>query len=310
MAKKNSLPSTWKRIPTEKLLGRGPCKIRHAFHSAPIYGKSKLINLLVLPLSLEVDDRLEDQLIKLRDYILSSECMLVVISEEEQSRLLADMGQFIEDCLLIDSSDFLWITCSRDQGYKTMIDSEAFEDLHTVIYDLWKGILRYDGPTIGLQQVNLELMQDECWKCHKPMMTVTGLVFPNVQLERWDNADWLYYNQLLPLSDLKGDNARSIQQFVDLIRTVDTTITPVGNRYSNTEQASYTAASCPHCKALRGDFHVADYRMQYLHSLESRIDGHLKYYSISLRIDQELIESLMNGCEFCDHTCACGWKRE
>lgn len=304
-----AIPATWKKIPTEKLPGKGSFKISHAFHSSPLYGRSRLINLLVLPLSLEINEGSEDQLIELRDYILSKDATLVVISEEKKSGALGDTGQFIDECLQINSAGFLWIVCGRDQHYRTRIGSDVFEDLHIVIHDLWQGALYYDGPSAGLQQVNLELMQDVCWKCHKPMITVTGLVFPNTQLPRWGNPDWLYYNTLLPLAELNGENARSIEQFVHLLRKADTTITPVKYRHSRTREESYFMASCPHCKAKRGDFYVEDDRLQYLHSLESRITGHLKYFSISLNIDQESIDLLMDGYEGCDHTCICGWRR-
>lgn len=304
-----AIPASWKKIPTEKLLGKGRFKIRHAFHSSPLYGQSRLINLLVLPLSLEIDERAEIQLIELRDYILSKGAMLIVISEEQKSNSLGNTGQFISESLRINSRCFVWLVCSRDQNYRTNIDSDVFEDLDKVIHDLWNGVLYYDGPSAGLQQVNLELMLDECWKCHKPMTTVTGLVFPNIQLERWDNPDWLYYNILLPLSELKGENAKSIEQFVQLLRKVDTTITPVKYQYSHTREENYFMATCPHCKAKRGDFYVEDDRMQYLHSLESRLTGQLKYFSISLNIDQESIDRLTEGYEGCDHTCICGWRR-
>jgi len=307
---KIALPPDWKRIPPGKLLGKEPYKIRHAFHSSQVDGKSKLINILVLPMSLRLDGNIESQLIKLRDYILSRDCLLIVINEEQEAGSLADTGQFIEENLFIDNPNFLWIICSRGNGYKTSIEWKVFEDLNTVIHDLWNGTLRYAGPKIGLQQVNLELMQDECWKCNKIMKTVTGIVFPNKQLRHWNNVDWLYYNQLLPLSKLDSNNIQLIQQYVAQLRMRDAIITPLGNRYSHTVQESYFAASCPHCHVLRGDFHVGNYRMQFLHSLESRINGHLEYHSIKLEIDQELINTLRDGYESCDHTCGIGWDRK
>ncbi len=304
-----ALPANWKKIPEEKLPGKGRLKIRHSFHSAPIHGQSRLINLLVLPLSFEIDEHAEIQLTRLRDYILSKGAMLVVISEEEESNSYGDTGQFISESLQINSPGFVWLVCGRDQQYQTTIEFDVLEDLNKVIHDLWKGILYYDGPPTGLQQVNLELMQDECWKCHKPMTTVTGLVFPNTQLQRWDNLDWLYYNALLPLSELEGDNAKSIEQFVQLLRKVDTTITPVKYQYSHTRKEDYFMAICPHCKAKRGSFYVDDDRMEYLYSLESRLTGELKYFSISLNIDQESIDKITAACDGCDHTCISGWRR-
>ncbi len=235
--------------------------------------------------------------------------MLIVISEEEHAGSLWDIGIFIEDHLFVNSPHFLWLICSRDKEYKTILDMEPFEDLHTVLRDLLEGHVYYDGPKAGLQPVNLELMQDQCPECDKPMTTVTGLVFPDQQLKRWDNEEWQYYNHLLSLDEIKGKNAISIQDFVNLLRKVDPLITPVEKRYSPMHQEYLTAASCPHCNALRDDFDVTGYRGRYLHSFESRILHQLQYYSISLKIDQKLINALMDGFEGCYHVCLNGWTR-
>ena len=83
----------------------------------------------------------------------------------------------------------------------------------------------------------------------------------------------------------------------------------VEKRYSPFHGKYVTAASCLHCNALRHDFDVISYRMRYLHSFDSRIIHQLQYYSISLKIDQKLINALMNGFEGCYHVCYNGWKR-
>jgi hypothetical protein len=297
------------RVQKEKLLCVGHNRLLQTVHSALTFGPQKPIHILTLPLSLQLDDFFMDQLLQLRNRILSKGCMLVVIGEEEQAGILGHMGIFTEDLLFVNSPHFLWLISSRDKEYKTILDREPFEDLHMVLRDLLEGHVYYDGPKPGLQPVNLELMQDHCPKCDKPMTTVTGLVFPNQQLKRWDNEEWQYYNQLLSLDELNGKNAIAVQEFVNLLRKVDPLITPVEKRYSPLHQKYHTAAGCPHCNALRDDFDVIDYRMRYLHSFESRISHQLQYYSVSLEIDQKLINALMNGFDGCYHVCLNGWTR-
>jgi len=307
---KMAIPADWKRVPVGKLPGRKPFKISMAFRSIKFDGKSKLINVLILPMSLELDDYEEYQLVLLRDRILSKGEMLVAISEEERAGSLGATGQFIEESLWLGTSNFLWIICNRDQKLQASVESELLGDLHTVIRELWQGEFEYDGPTVGLQQVNLEMMQDKCPKCRKRIMTVTGIVFPNLPLDRWDNYYWLYYNRLVPLSEIGGDNARSIREFVQLLRKVDGAITPLRLRQGRDEEAGYLVANCPYCKGVRGDFDVDDDRMEFLHSLDSRMDGKLKYYSISLRIGLDVIKSLNEGGDGCDHACVSGWVRK
>lgn len=261
-------PFLWavRRIPQDKLPGKEPCRILHAFLPSPINGKSGIINLLVLPQSFGLTDHIEDQLIELRNYVLSKNCLLVVIGEEEKTNSLGDVGDFIDERLAIPSPNFLWLRCFRDKEYRTTIDHDLYEGLDVLIRDLWEGSLDYVGPTTGEQRVNLELMEDQCWSCHRPMRTVTG--------------------------------------------TANPLITPVGNRYSQTVQEIYFAASCPYCKALRGDFHVLDDRMRYLHSLDSRSSGQLEYHPIMLRDDDKLLSALREGAEFCPHACGMGWERK
>jgi hypothetical protein len=297
------------RVQKEKLLVVGRNRLMQTVQFAPTFGPQKPIHILTLPLSLQLDECLMDQLLELRNRILSKGCMLAVISEEERADSLGNIGIFIEENLFVNSPHFLWLICSRDKEYKTFLDREPFEDLHMVFRELLEGHVYYEGPKPGLQPVNLELMLDQCPKCNQPMTTVTGLVFPNQQLKHWDNEEWQYYNQLLSLAELKGKNAIAIQGFVNLLRIVDPLITPVEKRYSPIHQKYHTAAGCPHCNALRDDFDTSDYRMQYLHSFESRVLHQLQYYSVSLKIDQKLINALMHGFEDNYHVCLNGWTR-
>ena len=304
-----ALPANWKQIPAEKLLGKSPYRISHAFHSATTEGKSTLINILVLPKPIKIDDDAEDQLRNLRDYILSKNCLLVVISENESADAWGEVSIFVSESLYKNNANFLWLQCSEEKRYQTTVDYEVLEDLHVVLRDLWKGKLKYEGPRAGYQQVNLELMEDECWKCSAEMKTVTGIVFPDRQLGNWANAEWRYYNQHLSLSNFEGKNAEVLKQYVDQLRLTDDNITPIGSKYSHTIKSSYLAASCPYCNSLRGDHYVSEERIGYLHSLETRFDGSLEYHSIRLHIDDDLLDSWHSGYEGCDHTCEAGWLR-
>jgi hypothetical protein len=304
-----ALPDDWEKITSEKLLGQGPYKIRHAFNLRPIDGQSKLTHLLALPLSVKLNKTVKSQLIHLRDYILSEDHMLVVINEEKKAGSLGDTGIFIEEQLLVSSRNFLWLRCSRDQYHKTCLDGHKFEDLSLVIRDLWRGALRYQGPEAGTQNVNLELMRKSCSDCNTDIKVVTGIVFPNRQLSSWNNYDWQYYDQLVSLSDLGPEITPIIQKEVDQLREKHPSLTPVGFQYSDETEGIYFASSCPHCKALLGHFDIEDERMAHLFSLDSRINGYLEYYSFSLKVDHELLAALRNGGEACVHTCYSGWER-
>jgi hypothetical protein len=304
-----AIPATWKKVPSEKLLGNEPCKIRHAFNSCKVSGETKLINIIVVPLSFKLSATTENQLVRLRDYILSKDSMLVVINEEKRSDSLGDTGVFIEEVLLTCSPNFLWLTCAEDKNYRTNATGLDFEDLSSVIHDLWKGTLRYEGPQPGLQKVNLELMHRNCWKCNCCIKIVTGIAFPNRQLSSWNNFDWQYYNQIIPLSEIGTQYQKDIQKFVDRLRENESSITPVGARYSQNAAEIYFAAICPLCSSLQGEFHVQDARMDFLFSLDSRITGQLEYHSFPMVVDHGLLTTLGNGGEACDHACGLGWIR-
>lgn len=304
-----ALPTGSKRIATDKLLGREPIRIGHAFQTMPANGKPKLVNILVLPPELHLTQQIEEQIIKLQNYILSKDCVLLVIQVEEEKNTLGDIGGFIEDSMAINSPNLLWLRSIVKMNYQASVTYDQYEDLSAIIHDVWNGSLNYKGPIPGYQKVNIELIEDECWSCHATMKTVTGIVFPDKQLNDWDNFDWKYYNQLFPLSKIEGKNAQILYNFIETLRAKDEAVTPVGDRYSRTIKVSYLAASCPSCAALRGDFYVNDYRMQFLHSLNSRLDGGLQYYSIGLFIDQAMLDKLATGYEGCDHTTGPGWER-
>lgn len=182
-----AIPNNWRTLPTDKLLGKDPCKVRFAFNCSTNNGKSTLINILALDSSLPIDKKIEKQLESLRDYIISKGSTLIVLHEQDRSNYENDLGIFISESFNIESKNFITIPCYKDLGYKTTINGQDYEDLNRVIHDIWNGELKFSGPSPGNQKVNLEVMQDECWKCKKAMKTVTGIVFPNKELNKWNN---------------------------------------------------------------------------------------------------------------------------
>ncbi|MET3981503.1 hypothetical protein ABIB62_004117 [Mucilaginibacter sp. UYP25] len=301
-----TLPVNWQHIAEDQLPGAQPCEISHAFH-AHIAGESKMVNILVLPLSIKLNADNEKQLLMLRDLLLSERVLLIVINEEPQADYLADTGTFISERLLVHSPDFIWISCYLDKNNKMTFDGIHYEYLHRGLAKVWEGRLIYAGPRKGLQQVNLEIMKGNCWKCGKEIKTITGLVFPDKQLTSWKNTTWKYYNGLLNLSQIMMDDTILIADFIEMLRIKDPVITPVSFRFNDADQESYFAASCPYCGETCDEFYVNDERTGLLHSLQSRIDGSLKYYSLKLNIDQYLIDRLYNCCEACVHTTDGGW---
>jgi hypothetical protein len=161
----------------------------------------------------------------------------------------------------------------------------------------------------GTQQVNVEVMNDSCWKCRQPTHVVTVLIFPDRQLGTWDNDQWLYYNHLVALQVLPEQYALFIQAFAADLRQTDQLVTPVNYRYSRTVGDSYRAAVCPHCDALQGSFPIIEKRIDLLHDLTSRLNGSLQYHPVTLDVDQALLHEISNGFEGCPHTHIVGWAR-
>ncbi|MFT3749991.1 MAG: hypothetical protein QM768_16865 [Agriterribacter sp.] len=306
---RKALPNHWKLINESRLLGREPVRISYTFRTNANKGKENLINILVLPPDLHLTKSIEDQLIKLRDYILSKDCILVVINVDECEKRLADISIFIDETLFVAHPNFLWARCIEENELRTSIIFDKIEELSSVIRDIWSGDLQYHGPTPGLQQVNLEIMKDECWSCGKPIKTVTGLIFPDRQMRSWNNEEWKYFNSLLQLSSIKADTADTIIKFVNTLRNNDLSISPVGENFSRTTQGTYLSGTCPYCNKLRGDFYVTEERISHLFSLDSRLNGDLSYYSMKLNVTQEMINMLQEGGEEADCVIYSGWKR-
>lgn len=267
------------------------------------------IRVLTINTSFVLNPELEERLIVMRNRLESHKELLLLISDHKALMASNDLSDFISESFRLDSPYFLGLNCYPGQGYQTTIDGVNFENLHRIIRDTWSGWLRYDGPVCGVQQVNIELMKDTCWKCEQPMRTVTGLVFPDQQLSSWDNDRWLYYNHMVGLQGLQDNHALVIQAFAKQLRQIEPAVTPISYRYSHTISSSYWAACCPHCNALRGDFYMQEARTNHLFDFTSRSNGALQYYPITLDVDRPLIRLLNEGLDGCPHTRITGWCR-
>ena len=173
----------------EKLLGKVPYKVRYAFFYR-FERYSKLINILTLPQSIQFNDTLEKELLRLRNYILSKNCMLIVIYEQRSDYEKVD--HLLE--FLIEDFDLI-----SDNYYSIPFYKEKAVDILDEISNTLLEAISFEGPRVSRQIVNIEVAEDECWKCHKKMMTVTGVVFPNMKLNDWNNTKWQYYLQSLSI---------------------------------------------------------------------------------------------------------------
>lgn len=304
-----ALSTGYRMIPDNKLLGRFPCKIKYAFHSLKTNGSNTLINILVLPLNITLDEKIESQLTQLRDYIISKECMFIVICEDESSYNMGDTAIFVSEQLDLYNPNYFSLICTEDEDFKVILDADNYENISSIIHDIWTGKLTYYGADIGLQIVNLEVMRDECWKCHALMKTVTGIVIPNKKLLSWDNPYWSYFNHIVPICELDDVDIEQIIPVVERIRCKDPFITPIEYRYSQTVNDRYWAAICPHCGVLRGALYIEEDRRNLALTLDSRINHSLEYFSFEMIVRQTLLNKIGKGWEDFPCTCMMEWKR-
>ncbi|WP_188938337.1 hypothetical protein [Puia dinghuensis] len=308
-AVRHVLPPDCLRAVPDNLPGKHHCKISHAFHVTTSVSRYQLAYVLVLPYSLFLTKEIKDQIIALRDAVFAQNDLLVVISEEKGAWELGDVGEFVWRLLPIDSPNSLWIVCKRDRQRKATIDRRGFCDLYDFIRLLYEGAMEFSAPTVGINNVCMEIMLDICPKCQQLMKTFTGIVFPDRQLDRWDNGDWHYYNTIITPAFMKPANAWAIWKYIHRLRKRDRCITPVGYRYSkNLEQIVFTAI-CPHCKAHRVEHKWYNIRESHMGTHNSRMLGLLEYHSISLNVNLEIIKFLTHGYEPGPHTCPSGWRR-
>ncbi len=186
-------------------------------------------------------------------------------------------------------------------------DFECVQTLSCTLLALWNGTLAYVGPVEGMQLVGVELMADKCWKCKAELRTVTGLVIPDRLVSGWKTTEWRYFQSLLRLASLDEGTVAAILNRLPLWRAEDPCITPIEMRSTRGSGTSYWAATCPICGSVRGDFHAAEARLDYLHDLESRRQGLLSYRPLKLNLSREMLSALFSEAQCCAHSCLAGW---
>lgn len=269
----------------------------------------RAIRILTLNAAFRLDQPSAHALLKQRNEALGANALLFVLAEAEDFQTSNDITDFISETLHIDHPYFYALCCYAQHHFKTTIDGENFENLHRVLRDIYASKLRYHGPVAGRQKLYIELMQDNCWNCSRPMHTLTGLVFPDREPRSSTDLQWRYYGQLLRLKDIPKLYLTAIQTAAEALRQNNLLVTPVAYRFSQTTKTSYFAAACPFCQALRGNFYIEEKRMNYLLDLKSR-RSKLQYYPIYLDVNQELIKRLGAGFEYNPHSRFMGWCRE
>lgn len=305
-----ALPTDCIIIPSHKLLGKPPYKVRFAFFSKKKNGYDVLINIIVLPASIVLDKSTELQIIQLRNYILSKKCMLIVIYENANR---TDLPIFIAEDLNLSSPNYLSIEYDSQNKFKPMIRGldtyYDYESIRDIIRDIWQGRLVYKGIKVGKQLANIEVMTEECFRCHKIRKVVTGIVFPNKKLHSWDNSDWKYFNQIVLIAELDDLDIAQIKPVVEQLRQEEPLITPIEYRFSKFIKSEYWAAVCPHCNVIKGNNYVEDERRFVAQKNYSRLCHDLEYFSFEMNVRQYLIEKIAGGWEEFPHTCMSGWYR-
>ncbi|MCM1723305.1 hypothetical protein [Bacteroides ovatus] len=307
---KEALPLGYPMIAVNKLLGKHPYKIRFAFFSKKRSGYDVLINILVLPASIVLDENTESQIIQLRNYILSKRCMLIVIYEYVD---ISDLPIFIEECLDLSNPNYLSIRCDRENKFKPikreLVTDYDYESVRDIIRDIWKGRLVYNGIEVGVRMANIEIIPEICFRCHKTMKVATGIVFPNKKLHFWDNLDWSYFNRIVLIAELDDSEIAQIKPVVEQLRLEEPLVTPIEYRFSQFTQSTYWAAVCPHCNVIKGNHFVEDGLRFVVQDPYSRIRRELEYYSFEMSVSQSLIQKITSGFDGFLGTCYMGWKR-
>ena len=304
------LPEGYGMIPDKKLLGKFPCKIRFAFFAKKKNGYSILINILILPASIVLNANTESQIIQLRNYILSKKCMLIAIYEKIKG---TDLPIFIEECIDLLNPNYLSIGCDRDNKFKPIIRDLVtdydYESVRDIIRDIWQERLIYNGITVGKRVANIEIIPEICFRCHKTIKIVTGIVFPNKKLHFWDNLDWNYFNRIVLIAELDDFDIAQIKPVVEQLRLEDPLITPIEYRFSQFAKSTYWAAVCPHCNVIKGNHFVEDGGRFIVQDPYSRIRHDSEYYSFEMNVRQSLLDKIGRGWERFPCTCMMGWRR-
>lgn len=309
-AMRRGLPGDWPRLSAELLPAFGTAQLAGGFQAFEAVRPSDEFNLAVLPGNVPLAKEEEEHWTRLRDLVLSRGSTLVTFVAVESAGRGASWEGFVSNTLRVEHPQLLTLAATRLPS-GTWVVEPAFQRVETLartIQALWRQQLRFFGPTQGRQRVGVELMADKCWKCTASLRTVTGIVIPDRLVRDWQGTDWRYFDGIVPLASLDRATVESLSEAIAVWRVEDRAVTPVEMRSTRGSGTSYWAATCPHCRAVRGAFYVMEERMGYLHDVETRRQGALLYRPLEMDVTFEMFETFSSATEICDHSCISGWE--
>jgi hypothetical protein len=307
-AVEHALPTGWPRVSRQRLPACGSVQARHAFRLAEDSGPASYLAVVAvppLPARLAAEER---DLAALVDHVIGRGASLLLLYEHED-----DPEGWVREHLEFPHPRFLCLACAppgEGDEYTAELVHARRVPLSSAIRDLWSGALSYRGPTEGMQTVGLEIMKDQCWRCHAALDTVTGIVFPDREVADWSQPDWAYFRQLLDLARIPDSLIPALSAAIETWRAAgERRLTVIRWRHSKTVEYAYWAAECTACGAFRGDYPLMEERQQWLDGLESRRAGILSYRPLQLDVPRQALQELTWGWEVNPHACFLGWRR-
>jgi hypothetical protein len=254
-----ALPVDWPRVPQHRLPHCGGTRARHAFRRRGGQGAASYLAVVAVPAAEPHPGALDGELAALVELVLARGAGLLLLYEANAAH-----ADWLLDHLAFPHSHLLTVACTRvpapaagpaipSEPYSAEPTWSGREPLSRTLHDLWTGSLFYDGPQEGPQTVGVECLRDVCWRCSRPLATITGIVFPDRAVADWAHPEWAYYQQLAEVAALPEPVIAALAAAVDSWRALgETRLTPIRWRYSKTVAHSYWAAECPGCGAFRG----------------------------------------------------------
>jgi hypothetical protein len=322
-----ALPGGWPRLPPERLPARGGVRARHAFRLAVGAGPAPYLAIVALPLRASTIPEVQCDLVELVDHVLARGAGLLLLEEDGDGHPDDWIPEHLDfphprflglPCLPGDEAREAGVACGGPKsgrsgacgGYLAELAGGRWEPLAEVIHDLWSGNLAYHGPGEGVQTVGLEVMSDQCWRCHAALDLVTGIVFPDREVGDWSLPDWSWFQGLLTLAAMPDALAPALAAAVEAWRAAgDRRLSAIRWRFSQTARRAYWAAECTVCGALQGDFPVTARRLRRLDERTARRNGILSYRPLRLDIPRQALQELAWGVEAGPHARAIGWRR-
>lgn len=268
---------------------------------------NKDIVILTISSEIEMSDNIAEIIYSLTDKVKGENGRLIIIHRSGNSKQDNDIQAFLEEKIDIFHADYLRLGC-KGSGLRVSIDGERNLGLRDMLKKYFANEIAFIAPTVGKQFVNLEIYKDSCCKCKREISVVSGIVFPKTQMPNWNNPYWQYYNTLIPIYSLPSEYAKQIKRVVATLKEKNTKITPlIFYQDIELEENDWTVM-CPHCSTVINKYEPDDNRIDYLFDLNNRMNGNLRYHTLLIDADQELINLLGVGYEFnVPHVCFGGW---